>query len=342
LDTFSFSQRFAEGCGRVVAIAILVLVAACSRLETRQFEHPIAGTEQLAVERFSITVSPDEKWLTFVEWMLPSDERVKRQFVGAGRTRISSLNLVTGTKTRHSIEALSPMAFGLPPERQDWTVAASARLTKEWFRPPGWVGGAFYFQKNVRGGTLVLDPGRPEIRQAAVPDTMGTCSDCPPGTSVELRGRTWDLLAADVSAVARNGKIRAVYSSKILADRRNVIVRILEDGDETVIVERRQEIGVMVAIATLRVSPDEKYLAYIVHSKKQAFLAGPDEELFIRDLQTGREEKIASHPTMSNLIWSPDGARLYFAGSLLWGDGMAYVVDVKKVNRPGIVGGSIP
>ncbi|HKW13279.1 MAG TPA: hypothetical protein VJS69_02220, partial [Candidatus Krumholzibacteria bacterium] len=314
-----------------MAVMGFLLLSGCSRAGDSRLAHPIPGTEQLAVEQFCITVSPDEKWLTFVEWMLPDDQRVKSQARDAYSTRITSLNLLTGARTRHSIDELSPQVFGLPSDRQDWISSGNERIAKEWFRPPGWVRGLFYFQKNVRGATLALDPSQREIRTAAVPDTLGTCSDCPPGTSVAFGGRMWDLLAEDVSAVVRDGKVRVVYCWGSRPNRRNAILRVGENGDQTVVVERPQETGTMVAIATLRVSPDDRYLAYVVHAKKQAILAGPSEELFVRQLQTGKEERIASHGAMGNLIWSRDGERLYFAGSLLGGDGMTYVVDIERV-----------
>ena len=84
----------------------------------------------------------------------------------------------------------------------------------------------------------------------------------------------------------------------------------------------------MVTIASLRVSPDERFLAYVVHSKKQAFLSGPSEEIFVMDLGAGGEKKVAEHSYAGNLIWSPDGNRLYFAGGAYSSDCAVFIVDV--------------
>jgi Tol biopolymer transport system component len=91
---------------------------------------------------------------------------------------------------------------------------------------------------------------------------------------------------------------------------------------------------VMIMITNVRVSPDGRYLAYVVDSKKQEFLAGPKEQLFVRDLTSGREWKFATFMFISNLIWSPDGERLYFAGGGYETNGAIRVVDVAGALTP--------
>ncbi len=164
------------------------------------------------------------------------------------------------------------------------------------------------------------------------PDTIGTCSDCPPVISAQFRDRSWDLLSAEVSAVFHDGAVQAVYYVSSPFQHNQVhhrsIYRITEVGDEQVVVEREKKGATMVGIAGIRVSPDARYLAYVVDSKKQAFLSGPQEELFIRELETGHEKRIAKYGFMSNLIWSPDSDRLYFAGGEYSSDSAVRIVDV--------------
>lgn len=316
-----------------IALVSLSLLAGCAPGTVDSLARPIPGAEQLAVEPFCITVSSDERWLTFVEWKLPSEERAKGQMSSEYDRRIVSLNLQSGLRTTHSIDSLSPRALGISTEHKDWRWSVGYQIIKERFRPPGWIRGWFYFQDYGDGTYVALDPSNPYIKIVEAPDTTGTCSDCPPGVSVGFRGRTWDLLSNDVSAVLQKGKVRAIYYWGSGADRVNAVLRVRENGDEEKIVDRHQKQGTMVAIAALRVSPDEKYLAYVVHSKKQEFLAGPREELFIRDLQTGDEKRVAAHGSMGNLIWSPRGERLYFAAGRIGSDGTVYVVDVESAFR---------
>lgn len=313
--------------------AIASLVTGCSTRADDVVTRTIPGTEQLAVDQFCITVSPDEQWLTFVEWRLPAEQRAKSQTLTEYDTRVVSIGLRTTARTAHSIDSISPEQLGLSANDRMWRFDAGFRLIREGFRPPGWVRGSFYFQRYGRGTYLALRPTERDIRIVAAPDTAGTCSDCPPLISVDFHGRTWDLLSNDVSAVVQDGKVRAIYYWGSGPNRVNAVLRVRENSDEQLVVDRHQKQGTNIVIAALRVSPDDRYLAYVVHSKKQEFLAGPREELFIRDLQTGGEKRIASHGAMGNLIWSADGKRLYFAGGLLGGDGSGYVVDINGVFR---------
>jgi hypothetical protein len=320
--------RASTSITKSVATVGLSLMAACMPSADDNCVRPIVGTEQLAVEKFCITVSPDERWLTFVEWRLSDKERAKNGTMSGYATRVTSLELRTGALTRHSIDGLSAEVLGFPPERKDWRLSAGHRIIKERFRSPGWIRGLFYFQRYGRNTYLALDPTQPDIRIVDTPDTAGTCSDCPPGIAADFRGRTWDLLSNDVSAVLRDGVVRAVYYWEGGANGVNAIVRIGENGGEELVVDRRQKQFALVTITALRVSPDERYLAYVVRSKPRELLSGPREELAIRDLQSKEEKQIASHGSVGNLIWSPRGERLYFAGGSVGGDGTAYVVDV--------------
>ncbi len=314
-----------------VLLVVTSVVMGCTTRAEDVAIRSIAGTEEVAIEKFCITVSPDEKWLTFVEWRLTAAERVKIQMSDEYDARFVSLDLRTGSRTTHSIDSLSPNVLGLPSSQNRWKFHAGFTMVKEQFRPPGWIKGSFYFQRPGQNTGLALEPSRTDIRVVAPPGSTGTCSDCPPGASVEFRDRIWDLLSNDVSAVVQDGKVRAVYYWESRSNRVNAVLRVRDTGDKELVVDRRQSQGTMVAIAALRVSPDERYLAFVVHSKKQEFLAGPREELFIRDLQTGQEKLIASYGRMGNLIWSPAGQRLYFAGGGYASDSAVRVADVEAI-----------
>ena len=185
----------------------------------------------------------------------------------------------------------------------------------------------FYFQRYARATYVAIDPMRPGVEIVDAPITQATCSDCPPLTSAQFRDRSWDLLSNDVSVAFDGETIRCVYYRGEGPFRTHMILLLRQDGDEEVVVEREEKRGTLMSIASLRVSPDERFLAYVVDSKKQAFLAGPREELFIKELATGREKRIAKYGYMGNLIWSPDGDRLYFAGGEYSSDSAVRVVD---------------
>lgn len=308
--------------------AIASLVTGCTTRAEDDATRVIPGTDEVAIEQFCITVSHGERWLTFVEWRLPAEARVNEQMSSEYDTRIVSLNLQTGLRTQHSIDSLSPSALGFPSNQTRWKFHAGFRIIKELFRPPGWIGETFYFQRYDRRTYLALDPSQSDIKIVAEPDRTGTCSDCPPMTSVEFHGRSWDLLSDDISAVVQDGRVFSIYYRESRPNRTNAILRVRDGSEGEVIVERHQQQGTRVMISGLRVSPDQRYLAYIVRSKKQEFLSGPREELFIRELRTGEEKLITSYGSIGNLIWSPAGERLYFAGGGIASDGAVRIVDV--------------
>jgi hypothetical protein len=289
------------------------------------------GTEQVAIEAFNITISPDERWLTFVEWKFPRKVLRKELPSDEYDCRVTSLDLKSGTRTEHAIESVSPAALGFSENDRQWKYTAAFRMIKERFRPPGWRGERFYFQRYYGGIYGALDPWKPGVVVAAPPDAPGSCSDCPPMVSVQFRDRSWDLLSNDVSAVVREGAVRAVYFVESPYQHNQVdhraIYRIAEVGTEQVVVEAPGKKRVHVVVGAVRVSPDERYLAYTVNSKKQAFLSGPREEVFIMDLGTGEEKRVAKHSYTGNLSWSPDGRRLYFAGGEYASDSAVRVVD---------------
>jgi hypothetical protein len=182
-----------------------------------------------------------------------------------------------------------------------WKGLAGLEIIEQRFRPPGWKGSLFYFQPYYDGIQVALDPRAPGMQIVSRPDTPGTCSDCPPFTSVEFRGRTWKLVpyglwtgtsSEGISAVYRDGAIRSIYyehRGEGPPHGRLTILRQREVGEDEVIVERKWRKRTLMSFGSVRVSPDERYLAYVVDSKRMEFFAGHRERLFIRDLSSGRE-----------------------------------------------------
>ena len=316
----------------VVAVLLLPNIAGCSGHGAGDTIQAIPGTEQVAIYEFAISVSPDERWLAFTEWVLPKSRVFEDLSPYEYEARVATLNLKTGESVRHSINSLQPNDLGFSTDDQGWKGVAGLEVIEKRFRPPGWLGTIFRFQTYYGGVQIVLQADEPGMRiDQEAPGTSSSCSDCPPMTSVQFRDRAWGLLSNDVSAVVRDGVVSSIYFVGEGPYRTNMILRLGSDGDEQLLVEREEKAGVLLAIASVRVSPDERYLAYVVNTKKQEFLAGPREDLFIRDLKGARERRIAQYGYMSNLIWSPDSRRLYFAGGEYSSDSAVRVVDVPAV-----------
>lgn len=315
-------------------IVILLCLAGCSSRDPDVVIRPIPGTEQVALLSNCITVSPDERWLVFTEWKLPKSRVFEELPPSEYYARLVSLDLETGARIEHTIDSLSPKALGFSSDDSQWKYHAGFRIIEKHFHPRGWRGERFYFQRYSRSIYLALDPGAPGIRVAPKPQAPGTCSDCFPVGTTRFRERSWDLLSEDISAVVRDGSIRSVYYVRKPDhgrwDHYRSVYRLRGEGPQETLVELPAKKHVMISIVGVRVSSDERFLAYHVHSKKQAFLSGPREDIYILDLDSREEKTIGTYSSAGNLIWSRDGKRLYFAALDSSDKAAVYVVDVAE------------
>jgi hypothetical protein len=315
---------------RCFLIALLLLLSANSCGDGANVpSRTIPGTEQVTVGEFTISVSPDEKWLAFTEWVSP--DRTMNLPAGDYWFRVTTLNLQTGEAVHHEIESIPAQALGLSSGDRGWKAVAGLEIVNRRFRPPGWIGDHFYFQPYFDGVQVGIDPITPGMQIVAKPDTPGICSDCPPLTTVEFMGKSWDLLSNRVSAVMRDGIVAAIYYvDSPLHPEQNDLRTIYEARDkaERPVVHVPSKAPVMNLVSCVRVSPDARLLAYVVDSKKPDLFAGPRDALFIRDLTSGHERKVAEYMYVSNLSWSRDGRRLYFASGEYDSDGGVRIVDV--------------
>ena len=103
------------------------------------------------------------------------------------------------------------------------------------------------------------------------------------------------------------------------------------DGDRDIVASHSSR-WFSLTIRALRVSPDERYLAYIMGKVliTPIPLPAPD-HVRIVDLETREEKRLPrKYGLMTNLVWSRDGTRLYFGG-INPDKGGIYVVTVKEL-----------
>jgi hypothetical protein len=310
---------------------VALWLGGCSTRDRDVVIRSIPGTEQVAVHDFSISVSPDERCLVFTEWVLPKAIVFEQLPPDEYESRVVTLNLDSGDTTRHTIDSLPADALGFSPYHagwKRWKRLAGLEIIEKRFRPPGWTGAKFYFQPYNHGIHLALDPRKPGVKIVPKPDVPGACCDCPHVTTTSFHGRSWDLLSNDVSAITRDGAMRAVYYRGEGPGRTHMILRLRENGEEEVVVERELKKDTFLTIARARVSPDERCLAYAVYSSGLGFFSGGYEELFIMDLNNGDQKRVARHQFIGNLIWSANGDRLYFAGGEYDSNSAVFIVNV--------------
>jgi hypothetical protein len=302
---------------RIGLIALVFVFCGCSRAAKSFRISRVPGTERASPtcpgggENDALTVSPDEKWLVF--WEAPAVDSLT----------LSSVNLQTSKKTMHDISDL-PMGIVTRGYSQIGGV----------FNAASWHGGLFYIELGRRSGVIVINPDQPSILTSTPPIGEMSCSDCPPTSALreaasKRTGYTpWspgELLKYTIAW--RDGTLgRDLYRLV----RGTAIVRIGPDGAEEPVLERKRAFRRTV-ISHIRVSPDETCLAFAVFSKLAAPLPlpGGHYDVYVRQLQTGVEKWVATHYHVSNLIWSSDSSRIYFAGNGEDGDDPAvYCVDI--------------
>lgn len=263
----------------------------------------IPGTERAAGE--NISISPDEKWLVFWEWVVtPTEQYVDDR--GEFSMRLASLDLDDGTVVKHELA-------GLPKKHR--SISINWAEIERWFDPPGWYSNKFYI--NMYLYCLVVDPASIIIKSGRSPTGL-TCSDCPPNDIIDetiKKVYEWyggdDDIREEYSISWRNGQSgNTIYrksGKKILRFRRN--------GSKDTLVEVQSRFRTA-TVSAIRISPDETYLAYTVNSKIKSPVPLPDmrEEVFVLHLESKREKKLGRFRSVGNLIWSPDGRRLYYAG----------------------------
>ena len=314
---------------RILLISLLVILYGCGSVGDDVVIHRIPGTELAATKSAlatvgrsgAITVSPDEQWLLFWQWLHHPKERSNDRSLELGMTLVS-LNLETGEQTSHTLGGFPYQAIRAKDLRSAW-----ARVGI-WFDAAGWNGGLCYVDMPPGSSHLVIDPTQPPIAVAKdLPDGHRTCSDCPP--TAMLRQRLGPRATLDDYSIAwHDGTLgKNIYN----AGQEATIYRITSDGTHEQLLQKKAR-NSYTTVSKIRVSPNERYLAYAVYSKKEFLIPLPDhrEDIYVLDLEANSEKRIATHRFVSNLIWSGDSKRLYFAGSGKSGDDPGvYVVDVE-------------
>jgi hypothetical protein len=310
----------------VVGGFVLAHCAACSDYN----DHIVAilGTEMVTLPSspWGISVSQDEKWLVF--WEL--SRGVEHPYDG----HLCTLDLETGKKTVHNIERVRDQMTSYS-NVDPWGVISSD------FYGACWPDGGCYVPMYIGFAwrSLVFVPGVPGGDWSPVTKNLG-CSDCPPRGRAEaaaehIVGR-WILNHPRLFSLPKS--VGQSETSLYHIDRSYdgaSIVRTDSSGSHPLVQHPHRRFR-NARINALRVSPNERYLAYGLFLKLRSPIPLPDQEieLYVHDLVEGEEYTISTrYRDISNLIWSPDSERLYFAG--FQGEKRAvYQVDVA-----GLLGG---
>jgi hypothetical protein len=296
----------AAGC---VAMVLMSTVGCRSR---EIIPERLPGTERLSPESPTwFSISPDEAFAIFAEVDSsypppPADYKLPPEF------HLVTLDLRSGTKTHHHLDDLTSQTLGvdIPP----WY-----ELMRH-FDASGWSGGVFLIERWISpvasiNPWIAFAAHAPAAARVPPPDAVG-CSDCPPSDAVLEMAKSRGIdtsLPKHLSAAYQEGRLSEYLYAGVFRGDGIEFVRVDSRGEREVI-KKVSRVGKEVTVNSIRVSPDERYLAYSVDiSLKLPFPTRGVKELWVYDLAKRRTNRIDGvYAGISNLIWSPDSRRLYF------------------------------
>ena len=327
--------RVLQTVAALIAVAAVVAVSCGGRTLVPE---KLPGTDLLRPESSSwISVSPDELFVVFTE-IDSTEPPPPFPYEHPPAFHIVTLNLRSGAKTQHHLNDLPPGTLSNEPPGP-WIELIGH------FNAAGWSDDLFHVERWVSpvptlNPWIAFVPGIPAARRVDPPESVG-CSDCPPpgvvrkiAGSRRIKGdRIADVGLADKFSMAyRNGHLSEyLYVDQWMGDGVEFIRSDAHNGSKVVTKEKR--FWREVTARRLRISPDERYLAYSIIIRFKLPIPTPGTmELYVYDIQKHRRYRVGGrggvYTGVSNLLWSADSRRLYFGATDIDAHGL-YRVTMK-------------
>jgi hypothetical protein len=243
----------------LLASLLLVGTSACGQNDLQP--ELIPGTERIMYDDNGpwFTISPDERWVAFMEvdsadWDVPDRALASRP----RKFHLVTLDLRTHAKTHHHIRDIPTEVLERRRRPDHWpTVQADMEMA-------GWSEGRFFvpvrrISREIQW--IVFTPGAEAAAQSDPPPTQ-ECLDCVPPDSLSWIRERYGLNTSVEAMVAfgDGSRLGSLYREASRSDGAALIERVRRTGTEVVCVESRSLRDTY--IERIRVSPDEKYLAY--------------------------------------------------------------------------------
>lgn len=308
----------------ILAVAIILLGllgAGCGSHGHRGTAIP--GSGDVCITGRGFFVSPDEQWLVLIT-----------REAGGRAAGLCSLNIATMGRTDYDPEQF-PEKF----KRYLDKGVMSFTGFNQGLDPEGWFNGRFFLGIGMDRLALSLLPSQPDVVEDHLPHESLMLSDGPDAAlrTQVIRGRLNELSLTNLlnqfldqdAIVWRHGEWgNALYHY----DTQEGEIRQYRPGQPARTLVRVND-GFLKRsyMMTMRVSPDERYLAYAVTSVHK-YIVTPYYKtvLKVMELRTGKSREIAQLRHIARPYWSGDSQRLYYSGKE--GDlSGVWVVDMKEV-----------
>ncbi len=270
----------------------------------------VPGTERIKPHGNGpwFTISPDEQWLAYAEvdsadWDIRPTDRPPR-------FHLVTMEMGTLIETHHHLEDIPADVF--PEQLGPWLAVMGG------FQAPSWLEGRLFVR--VLGSSslspwIVFVPGVPRARRVS-PTAEGTCLDCPPTSEwrrlMAAHGITYDW---PIHAAYTDGRFSNMLYLQGRAGRGVAAIdRMSTDGEteRLLVLKRRFK---KTSIGAMRVSPNERYLAYTLGTNLRSAIPLPTlrDEVHVLDLHARVDRRVpGSFRVSGNLMWSQDSSRLYY------------------------------
>lgn len=311
----------------IFLISLVMAAAGCS--SSGPVPQAIPGTEDLmpGPGKAWFSISPEEHFLAYLAAYGTPDTATEDHLV--------TIELPTGRKTHHDLSQLVPVVHFEYNNTHPWLSADG------WVAPSGWIGNTYYLDCSscidAHGSTvwLAFTAGIAEGVVSYQPMGAVRGSDCV-GTyhTIEKKLNQHGLQAAGVynqfSVPCRDTTmLDIVYSGENVGGDTIRLIRRDERNIKTLVFEHQHRYH-SVYLDALRVSPDQRYLAYAIGEKPALPIPWPaTTTVYVFDMLRKQRLRVeGGWMYFGNMMWSGDSKDLFFAGISRLRERGAFRIDV--------------
>ncbi len=273
----------------------------------------------------AFTISPDDRWMAFMEIDSMYPTAPVRE--GITTTHLVTMDLESLRKTHHTLDGFPRTYFN--PSGRTWHEVLAL------FDVASWKDGRLILECcwGSDAPWMSITPGVVPVA-VSKPEAGRSCSDCASSGLYERAARRFRWVSAingEVSIPSRHAS-RSSNVYTIAFGHSNTIVRVDSSRRHEELVRMRHPRW-KYHVSRIRVSPDERYLAFAVERVPLVSIPFAGRyEVYVMDTRSRRRARVVDdYDYVSRILWTSDSQRFYF-GAIDQEHGI-YVVDVADFNQ---------